>query len=267
MTDGLKRQPHFEANFQSNLIAGLLTVTPLIVVWLVFDFFLTTLSNWGHPLAVELTLFLDSHFPALRPFLDNDAVRYAIGIVVALLALYSIGAIASRVIGQQLILLLESLIAGAGRAARLFRGEKTGRCPAPEAGPTDPARRVARFSERGIESDRLRDADISRCDDGRRPRGGVCADRAKSDIGLSSDRAALPAHADRHPGRPGDDDDLVGRRRDARSHLPFAQGVAGCAPAPGGVFHALRRLSSVGRAPDLYQGVTGSSPVAGTKQK
>src|SRR5690349_24800973 len=86
MTDAPRRQR--QANFQSNLIAGLLTVTPLIVVWLVFDFFLTTLSNWGHPLAVELTIFLDSHFPVLQPWLDNDAVRYAIGIVVALLALY-----------------------------------------------------------------------------------------------------------------------------------------------------------------------------------
>jgi len=111
MTDGPKRQRHFEANFQSNLIAGLLTVTPLIVVWLVFDFFLTTLSNWGHPLAVELTVFLDAHFPALQPFLDNDVVRYAIGVVVALLALYTIGAIASRVVGQRLILLIENLIA------------------------------------------------------------------------------------------------------------------------------------------------------------
>ena len=111
MTDAPRRQRHFEANFQSNLIAGLLTVTPLIVVWLVFDFFLTTLSEWGHPLAVELTVFLDSHFPALQPWLDNDAVRYAIGVVVALLVLYSIGALASRVVGQQLILLLENLIA------------------------------------------------------------------------------------------------------------------------------------------------------------
>lgn len=110
MTDTPPRPRHFEANFQTNLIAGLLTVTPLIIVWLVFDFFLTTLSGWGHPLAVELTLFLDSHFPMLRPWLDNDAVRYAIGVVVALLALYSIGAIASRVVGQQLILMLESLI-------------------------------------------------------------------------------------------------------------------------------------------------------------
>jgi len=101
---------HFQANFQTNLIAGLLTVTPLIVVWLVFDFFFTTLSHWGHPLAVELTIFLDMNFPALKPWVDNDAVRYAIGFVVALLALYTIGAIASRVVGQQLILMLENLI-------------------------------------------------------------------------------------------------------------------------------------------------------------
>ena len=111
MTDAPTRPRHFQANFQTNLVAGLLTVTPLIVVWLVFDFFLTTLSGWGHPLAVELTLFLNSHFPALRPWLDNDAVRYAIGVIVALLALYSIGALASRVVGQQLILLIENLIA------------------------------------------------------------------------------------------------------------------------------------------------------------
>ena len=111
MTDAPTRPRHFQANFQTNLIAGLLTVTPLIVVWLVFDFFLTTLSGWGHPLAVELTLFLNSHFPALRPWLDNDAVRYAIGVLVALLALYSIGALASRVVGQQFILVVEKLIA------------------------------------------------------------------------------------------------------------------------------------------------------------
>jgi uncharacterized membrane protein len=110
MTDAPPSPRHFEANFQTNLIAGLLTVTPLIVVWLVFDFFFTTLSHWGHPLAVELTVFLDMNFPLLKPWVDNDAVRYVIGFVVALLALYTIGAIASRVIGQQLILMLENLI-------------------------------------------------------------------------------------------------------------------------------------------------------------
>jgi uncharacterized membrane protein len=110
MTDAPKSPRHFHTNFQANLIAGLLTVTPLIIVWLVFDFFLTTLSQWGHPLAVELTDFLDTHYPALKPWLDSDAVRSVIGVVVALLALYTIGAIASRVLGQQLILMLEDII-------------------------------------------------------------------------------------------------------------------------------------------------------------
>src|SRR6185295_17646299 len=110
MTDAPVRYRHLQANFQSNLIAGLLTVTPLIIVWLVFDFFLTTLSRWGHPLAFELTEFLDEHFPILKPWLDKDAVRYAIGVIAAMLALYTIGALASRVLGQQLIVMLESLI-------------------------------------------------------------------------------------------------------------------------------------------------------------
>ena len=110
MTDAPTRHRLFQANFQSNLIAGLLTVTPLIIVWLVFDFFLTTLSHWGHPLAVELTEFLDTHFPVLKPLLDNETVRWVIGVIVALLALYSIGAIASRVLGQRLIHLFEQII-------------------------------------------------------------------------------------------------------------------------------------------------------------
>lgn len=110
MTDTPLRNRHLQANFQSNLVAGLLTVTPLIIVWLVFDFFLTTLSEWGHPLAVELTVFLDLNFPMLKPWLDNDAFRYAIGVIVALLALYTIGALASRVVGQQLIIVLENII-------------------------------------------------------------------------------------------------------------------------------------------------------------
>ncbi|MEJ1970112.1 MAG: DUF502 domain-containing protein [Rhizomicrobium sp.] len=110
MSETPPRPGLFRTNFQSNLIAGLLTVTPLIVVWLVFDFFLTTLSEWGHPLAVELTVFLDARFPVLEPWLDNENVRWVIGVVVALLALYSIGAVASRMIGQRLIHWLERLI-------------------------------------------------------------------------------------------------------------------------------------------------------------
>ena len=47
MTDVPAPHRHFQANFQTNLIAGLLTVTPLIVVWLVFDFFLDDFVGLG----------------------------------------------------------------------------------------------------------------------------------------------------------------------------------------------------------------------------
>jgi uncharacterized membrane protein len=100
----------FQPNFQSNLIAGLLTVAPLIAVWLVFDFFLQTLSDWGHPLAVALIGFAEAQSPALKPWLDNTNIRWILGVIVALLALYMIGAIASRMIGQRAIGWIEAII-------------------------------------------------------------------------------------------------------------------------------------------------------------
>lgn len=105
------RNRPFQANFQSNLIAGLLTVAPLIAVWLVFDFFLQTLSEWGHPLALGLIDFAESRSPMLKPWLDNSSVRWLLAVVVALLALYAIGAIASRMIGQRAITWIELVIA------------------------------------------------------------------------------------------------------------------------------------------------------------
>ncbi len=98
------------AHIQSYLLAGLLTITPLIVVWFVFDFFLNALSAAGRPLALELTASLDNAFPSLAPWLASDAVRYLIAVVVALAILYLIGAVASRVVGQQLIHLFERVI-------------------------------------------------------------------------------------------------------------------------------------------------------------
>ena len=110
MTQDAPRKRLFHANFQNNLLAGLLAITPIVVVWVVFDFFLGLLSRAGRPLATGLTDFLDTHFPHLTPWLANEWVRETIAVVVALLALYSIGAIASRVIGAQLIGYIERLI-------------------------------------------------------------------------------------------------------------------------------------------------------------
>jgi uncharacterized membrane protein len=110
MSQTPQRRPFWHANFKGNLLAGLLAIAPLIAVWLVFDFFLDVLSEAGHPLAVSLTDFLDAHIPGMTPILASVTVRWLIAVLVALLAIYSIGAVASRVIGQRLIEFFERII-------------------------------------------------------------------------------------------------------------------------------------------------------------
>src|ERR1700731_1049625 len=99
MSDGNAPRRFWHANLQGNLLAGLLTITPLIAVWIVFNFFLNVLSSAGRPLAERLTDSIDRTFPAAAPLLASGAVRWVIAVVVALLVLYSIGSVASRVAG------------------------------------------------------------------------------------------------------------------------------------------------------------------------
>lgn len=103
-------KPHLQFNFQGNLIAGLLAITPLVVVWLVFDFFLTALSHAGQPVAKGLLAFIVDRVPSAEPWLNDPVVQWIIAVLVALLLLYSIGAIASRVVGRKIIEYFERLI-------------------------------------------------------------------------------------------------------------------------------------------------------------
>ncbi len=110
MDDVPIRQKLFQANFQKNLIAGLLTIIPLVVVWLVFDFFLETLSDWGRPFAGVLAQAIEQQHPAMTPVLEDGRVQWVIALFCTLLALYIIGAVTSRVIGQTLWGYVEAII-------------------------------------------------------------------------------------------------------------------------------------------------------------
>ncbi len=110
MSDESPRERLFHPNFQKNLIAGLLTIIPLVVVWLVFDFFLEALSSAGRPLAVLLAQAIEDRYPMMQPILENGQVQWVIALLVTLLALYIIGAVTSRVIGQRLWGYIESVI-------------------------------------------------------------------------------------------------------------------------------------------------------------
>jgi uncharacterized membrane protein len=110
----VSEKPHkrfYEANFQNNLLAGILTIVPLVVVWTVFSFILTLLAAAGRPMAEAVTGYLAQDFPALAPWAHNRAVGWIVDVLVALLVLYGIGAVAGRVVGQKLIEWVERGIA------------------------------------------------------------------------------------------------------------------------------------------------------------
>jgi uncharacterized membrane protein len=111
-------------HLRGTLIAGLLTIAPLIAVWLVFDFLLNVLFEAGHPMASALADFLDARAPSLRPVLADYRVQYIIAIIVALLVIYVIGAIASRVIGIRLIGLYERIIRRIPLAESIYSATK-----------------------------------------------------------------------------------------------------------------------------------------------
>ena len=95
---------------QRNLIAGVLTIIPILVVWLVLDFVLSFLFSVGSPVGRALTRTIASDHPNLAPLLNDDVFQWCFGVVVALLLIYLIGSAASRVIGMKLIAAFESLI-------------------------------------------------------------------------------------------------------------------------------------------------------------
>ena len=96
---------------QSNLIAGVLTIIPLIVVWFVLDFIFAFLSAVGSPVASGFAMFIADRMPQAEPLLDNHAFRWLVAVAMSLLLIYAVGNIASRMAGKRLIAAFEGLLA------------------------------------------------------------------------------------------------------------------------------------------------------------
>ncbi|HEY1614910.1 MAG TPA: DUF502 domain-containing protein [Rhizomicrobium sp.] len=125
MTQARAKRSFLSLNLRNHLIAGLLTIVPLIVVWLVFDFLLGVLFEAGRPLGLVVGRFLGENDPALRPWLADARVQWLVAVLAALAVLYAIGAIASRVIGKRLIALFERVIARIPFVQSVYSAAKT----------------------------------------------------------------------------------------------------------------------------------------------
>ena len=62
-------------SIQANLIAGVLTVIPLVVVWVVLNFISGILFAVGAPLEAGLSMFIADRMPEAAPWLNNEGFK------------------------------------------------------------------------------------------------------------------------------------------------------------------------------------------------
>jgi uncharacterized membrane protein len=92
------------------ILTGLITAAPLGITWLILDFLLGQLSRIGRPWVTGLARTISPERPAVAAWLANEAFLSIISIGFVLAFLWGLGWMATRVVGQRLILLFERLV-------------------------------------------------------------------------------------------------------------------------------------------------------------
>ena len=101
-------------SLQRNILAGIITIGPLFVTWLVFSFVLTNLAKAGLPL-VQL---LSTYFP--EAWTSEPWLRSTLAVLLTLVLLYVLGRLTSLVIGRQVFDLFESLLERLPLVAKIY---------------------------------------------------------------------------------------------------------------------------------------------------
>jgi len=91
-------------NLQRNILAGIITIGPLFVTYLIFSFLLGSLAKAGLPVVQELTVLFPTGW-LLQPWMQS-----VLAIVLTLVMLYVVGRVTSLVIGRQAFNLFEAVL-------------------------------------------------------------------------------------------------------------------------------------------------------------
>jgi len=98
------------AKIRQYILAGVLTVIPIWVTWLVFSLLLSKLSQWGDPVAGAMARSVSEYAPRLGAWLSEPWFNSAIAVFWTIAALYVLGWVATKVVGQRIISAFDSLI-------------------------------------------------------------------------------------------------------------------------------------------------------------
>ncbi len=92
------------------IISGLLTVVPLWVTWLLFNFVFRQLTKFGMPWARALSSNIEQDTPNLARWLLEPWFQNVLAALLVLLALYGLGWAVSRVVGRRVLHAFEGLV-------------------------------------------------------------------------------------------------------------------------------------------------------------
>jgi uncharacterized membrane protein len=93
------------------LLSGVLTVIPLWVTWLVFEFVFNQLSKVGTPWVRVFSRSTQGEYPTLARWLLEPWFRNVVAVLLILVGLYLIGWLVSRVVGRRLLNAFEAAVA------------------------------------------------------------------------------------------------------------------------------------------------------------
>jgi len=103
---GSRILPHF----RRYIIAGILTVIPIWLTVVVFEFILRQLSAIGSPWVRALSRTLQVVAPNLSRWLLDPWFQSAVAVLLTLMALYLLGWAATQVLGRRLLALFDSIM-------------------------------------------------------------------------------------------------------------------------------------------------------------
>ena len=105
-----EKKTSFLRRAQRYILTGILTIIPIWVTYLVFEFFLRHLSKIGLPWAKALAETIKKYSPNLAEWIQAPIFVNSLAVVLTVLALYLLGWITTRVIGRRLIDVFEFII-------------------------------------------------------------------------------------------------------------------------------------------------------------
>ncbi len=100
------KPPHI----RNYLLAGILTVVPLWITWVVFEFVFGRLSQVGRPWVNALARSIGQTWPTLHDVLLHPWLQPALAAVITLVGLYLLGWITTRVVGRRLVSGFDNLV-------------------------------------------------------------------------------------------------------------------------------------------------------------